>query len=71
MISVFIPAYEEESILACSVDRVSEALRGLEYEIFIVDDASTDSTPKISAQLAAADRRIRHVRYDNGPTRRE
>ncbi len=71
MLSLFIPAYNEGSVLDQSVSRVVDALSGVAFELFIIDDASTDSTPDIGRRLEREDKRIRYVRYDFGPTRRE
>ncbi|MBF0503131.1 MAG: glycosyltransferase family 2 protein [Candidatus Riflebacteria bacterium] len=46
-LSVVIPAFNEENGIAGVIDKVHEALgavEGLEYEIVIVDDGSTDGT---------------------------
>jgi glycosyltransferase involved in cell wall biosynthesis len=60
-----IPAYNEEASLHRMVAAVHEAGRDLmalgevdEYEIVVVDDASTDATPRICDQLAADDPRF-------------
>jgi dolichyl-phosphate beta-glucosyltransferase len=48
-ISVIIPAYNEEQRIAPTLERVSGYLgnRGLDYEILVVDDGSTDGTPAV------------------------
>jgi glycosyltransferase AglD len=71
MISVFIPAYNEGRIIEDSVRRVIDALGGLDFELFVVDDGSTDDTPALASKLSALDGRVRLVRYDGGPSRRE
>jgi len=71
MLSVFVPAYNESRMLERSVASIIKSLSDTDFELFIVDDASTDDTGKIAQGLAEADPRIRHVRYDEGPTRRE
>jgi glycosyltransferase involved in cell wall biosynthesis len=43
-ISVIIPAYNEEKIIRKTLTETSEALRGHEYEIIVVDDGSSDGT---------------------------
>lgn len=43
-ISVIIPAYNEEKIIRKTLTEASEALRGHEYEIIVVDDGSSDGT---------------------------
>jgi glycosyltransferase involved in cell wall biosynthesis len=66
-ISLVIPMFnEEENIehaIACATDALSEL--GCEYEILIVDDASTDRSPGMVAAAAAADPRIRRVRHEH------
>ena len=68
--SVVIPAHNEAEVIAPTVSAVASALdeAGRDYEIVVVDDASTDGTGAIVEQLAAANPRIRCVRshYSNG-----
>ena len=69
-LSVVIPAHNEEGSIAPTIVGVTDALaaEGIDYEIVVVDDASTDRTAARSAQLAEADSRVRCVRspYRNG-----
>jgi polyisoprenyl-phosphate glycosyltransferase len=60
MISVIIPAYNEESSIGGTVDACVRALAKLggEYEIIVVDDGSSDNTA--GAAVAAGARIIRH-----------
>jgi glycosyltransferase involved in cell wall biosynthesis len=44
MLSVVIPAYNEEEVILATLQEVEESLSGLDYEIVVVDDGSTDST---------------------------
>jgi glycosyltransferase involved in cell wall biosynthesis len=56
---------EEENIehaLACAVPALE--IYGGDYEIIIVDDASTDSSPEIVRRLSAANPRIRMIRHE-------
>ena len=54
LLSILVPAYNEEEYLAASILRALEAPLpdGLESEIVAVDDGSTDSTPRILDELA-------------------
>lgn len=72
-LSLFIPVYNEEDILEKNIKEVVAALEkiGLEYEVFVVDDSSTDNTPKLAESLAANYERLKFIRYENGPSRRE
>ncbi len=59
MLSVIIPVYNEERLVGQLLDRVlSVDLDSIEKEIIVVDDGSTDSTPRI-LQRYAADPRFR------------
>lgn len=60
-LSVVIPAYNEESTIATVVGKVLTIPSLL--EIVIVDDCSTDRTPKITLQLAKAHSQIRLTRH--------
>jgi glycosyltransferase involved in cell wall biosynthesis len=55
MISFIVPAYNEEHELSDTLASIREAVSGAEqpYEIIVVDDASTDATPKIASDAGA------------------
>lgn len=63
-VSVVIPALNEERTLAAVVAAVRGALAARELEIVIVDDGSSDATPRVVAELAAGDARLRHARHE-------
>lgn len=54
MLSVILPAYNEAEILAATVDDLHAGLtaRG-SFEIVVVENGSTDATPRIAADLAS------------------
>ena len=62
-LSVVFPMYNEEAYVRRAVEAVREALDAEvpDYEIVIVDDASTDSTLALARALAAEDPRVRVV----------
>lgn len=63
-LSVVIPAHNEADNLANLLAEVRAALEGrIDYEIVVVDDASTDATPDLLRRTAAADPRVRPVRH--------
>lgn len=72
-ISLFIPVYNGEEILEKNLAQVYDRLKELKYdfELFIIDDSSTDSSPVIGKKLSDRYREVRFVGYDNGPSRRE
>lgn len=51
-VSVVIPALNEAANLPELMRRIDAALAGRSYEVIVVDDASTDGTPEVCAQLA-------------------
>ena len=55
MISFIVPAYNEEHELSDTLAAIREAASGATqpYEIIVVDDASTDATPKIASDAGA------------------
>ena len=69
-LSVVIPAYNEAGSIGATVEAVAAALRGAgrDYEVLVVDDASTDGTGAIVAAMGDQDPRIRVLRshYANG-----
>src|SRR6185503_4666044 len=64
-LTIAMPAYNEEAILARNVVALAAALEALrlDWELVIVDDASRDRTPAIAAALARAYRRVRFYRH--------
>lgn len=68
-LSVVLPAYNEEAIIAQTVHACAETLARLapDYEIVVVDDGSRDRTGQIADELAAANLRVRVVH--NQPNR--
>ena len=64
MLSVVSPAFNEARNLPAVYEKIRSLTEGkdLDWEWVIVDDHSTDDTPKVIAQLAAADPRVRGVR---------
>jgi len=63
LISVVVPAYNEEVVLGDLHREVSRVMSGLphDYEFIFVDDGSRDSTPEIIRDLAARDPHVRGV----------
>jgi glycosyltransferase involved in cell wall biosynthesis len=61
MISVVVPAYNEEAAIGADLDTIVGAMEAadLDYEIIVVDDGSTDDT----ARIAASRPRVRLVRH--------
>ena len=64
-LTVFFPMYNEEDNLHAAVASAAEILQTLtdDYEILLVDDASTDRTGTMAEELAAADPRIRVIHH--------
>jgi glycosyltransferase involved in cell wall biosynthesis len=63
-LSLIVPVYNEQDnlpVLAEEIRRAVEPL-GIDYEVLLVDDGSTDAGPAVMRRLAEADRRLRLVR---------
>lgn len=66
LVSAIIPAKDEEATLAdCLASVRSQAYPNL--EILVVDDRSTDRTPEIAREAAAADPRVRPIAIEDLP----
>ncbi len=53
MLSFVVPAYNEELELPATIDAIHNAAKDQQYEIMVVDDASTDATSKIAQDAGA------------------
>jgi glycosyltransferase involved in cell wall biosynthesis len=64
-VSVIAPLYNEEESVRLLYDKICAALnRSFDtYEIILVDDGSSDTTPEILRELAAADHRVKVVLF--------
>jgi dolichol-phosphate mannosyltransferase len=63
MLSVVIPAHNEEGQIAETVRGLADALRdaGISYEILVVNDNSSDATECILASMSTADIGLRYI----------
>jgi hypothetical protein len=68
VVSVCIPVLNGERYLAASLETVLAQTHPL-FEIVVCDDGSTDDTPRIAAEIAARDSRVRVVRPPPGAGR--
>ena len=66
MISVIIAAYNEEKRITPSLFRIKEYMngQGVDCEIIVVDDGSTDRTSKVVQNLIPDMPRMKVIRYD-------
>jgi dolichol-phosphate mannosyltransferase len=67
--SVVIPARDEEGSIGPTLEGVTGSLdrAGIDYEILVIDDASTDGTRAVVESAAAANSRIRYHRSHYSP----
>ena len=69
-LSVVIPAHNEEGSIGATVSAVVSTLEreGIDYEILVIDDASSDSTAAVVGEISGSNERVRCLRshYKNG-----
>jgi len=66
VISVVMPAHDEEAFLAAAVEEVVRGLRGLgdPFEILVVENGSTDATAAVATKLAGEYPEVRSLSLD-------
>ena len=71
LLSIFFPMWNEEDYIYRAVRAAKEVCEQLikdgeigDYELIVVDDASTDSTPQLADDLAANDPHVRVVHHE-------
>ncbi len=62
-ISVVVPARNEAGALPDLIAEIHQALAGEDHEVIVVDDGSTDDTPRMLEELAAQDPALRTIRH--------
>lgn len=62
LITVYIPTKNRAALLARAIDSVRRQTHQ-DFELIVVDDGSTDSTPSLLAELAAQDPRVRYITH--------
>jgi len=65
MFSIVAPAYNEEEVIADFVQSVIRELNGIEFELIVVDDGSTDATGAILKQLQRVYTNLVVVEHEN------
>ncbi|MBN2477000.1 MAG: glycosyltransferase family 2 protein [Pirellulales bacterium] len=65
LISVVLPVYNEAKVLPALLQQVTEALTptGADHEVLFVNDGSSDDSPRILDELAAANDRVRVIHF--------
>ena len=65
MISVVIPAYNEEENVPILYEKLKRVLENLgeDYEIIFVDDGSTDRTYEVLKEIAQRDKKVKVIRF--------
>ncbi len=63
MISVVIPAYNEEQNIPILYQKLTQVLEGKDYEIIFVDDGSEDGTFNVLEEIANKDKRVKVIRF--------
>ncbi len=68
-LSVIVPAHDEAASIRATLLDIAEHLdaQRIDYEIVVVDDASTDATEPVVRELAGANPRVRYHRSHNPP----
>ena len=60
-LAVIIPTFEERDNVAAVLERLAEALQGIQYEVIFVDDDSPDGTAEHVRAISRRDPRVRII----------
>ena len=72
-VSLFIPIFNEEKIIDRDIKMIEHVIKRIpiDYELFIINDASKDKTELIGRKIERLNRKVTLLNYEVGPTRRE
>ncbi|SFR34906.1 Glycosyltransferase, GT2 family [Yoonia tamlensis] len=65
-VTVIIPVYNRATHIRSAIESVLRQNAPLPLDVLVIDDGSTDATPKVLSALADQDPRVRIVRRENG-----
>lgn len=68
LFSIIIPTYNRSRYLPEAIKSIQQQTIA-DWEIIVVDDASTDTTPQLLAAISQSDNRIKHTRNDKNSER--
>ena len=65
MITILLPAYNEEEVIEKSIDKIFSTLKLKEdYEILVINDGSTDRTEEIIKKLTKKYKNLRYISHE-------
>ena len=72
-VSLFLPIYNEEEIFEKHISRILSYMETIKkkFEIIIIDDNSSDDTMLVYKKIYEKNQKIRYIKYNDGPSRRE
>lgn len=72
-VSIFVPIFNEQNIINRDIKALDYVIRKIpvDYEIFIVNDASNDNALIIAEKIERLNKKVKLLNYNIGPTRRE
>ena len=66
ILSIVVPVYNVEEYLEECVDSIIASIEGINAEVLLIDDGSTDSSSDIAKSYAAQNEKIKYYRKPNG-----
>jgi dolichol-phosphate mannosyltransferase len=61
-LSIIVPTYNEAENIGELIERVETSLKGLDFEVIVVDDSSPDGTAEIAEELGRAYRNVKVIK---------
>jgi dolichol-phosphate mannosyltransferase len=61
-LSIIVPTYNEAENIGELIERIEASLKGLDFEVIVVDDSSPDGTAEIAEELGRAYRNVKVIK---------